>query len=482
MIAPRHPSSGQETDESIQIHLMQPKDSSPALPTTEPQEVHPGVDSSQLHEDHPARYELLSSSNKQRNRRPLLAALRSWGWEAAGIIVSAAIIIAIVAILRKYNRRPQQGWKHISLNSAISWLSTLAKACVVFSVSQGIGQLKWVWVSKRSRPLSDLDAFDMASRGATGSAFLLWLVKGGIALLGSLSMVLAIGFDPFIQNLVHYVPGNIDSPSEISILGNTSLYNTAGPLTGGDTYYVDPILKANVYSALFNTDPAQPWAVPQYTCPTGNCTWDPIATLEIRALCSDLTSSLSTSCTQGQRYTNCTVSLDSGVALWYLTSGGAARPRVINVLSGSSKTFYKNSSFPVIQYILAKGSNDNPSVGGGISTEIGDNTQFVATECVLQPGIRSFRSTVIMGKYQETRLAEWPVLNNTVEHLSYAYTFTPPWNESLGAKENQTFGLGFEAWNSISVFLEFLFAGYISAGSDAFNFQPLQSGGLICYD
>jgi hypothetical protein len=160
-----------------------------------------------------------------------------------------------------------------------------------------------------------------------------------------------------------------------------------------------------------------------------------------------------------------------------LTGGGSAKPMVIDVLSGSSKTFYKNSSFPVIQYILAKGSNDNPSVGGGISTEIGNNTQFVATECVLQPGVQSFQSTVIMGDYQETRLAEWPVLNNTVENLGYAYFFTPPWNESLGARENQTFGLGFEAWDSISVFLEFLFSGYVSAGSDVFNFQPSQSGG-----
>jgi hypothetical protein len=178
MISPRHPSSGQETDESTQLHLMQPKDSSTALPTTESHEFYPEVDSSSPHDDHPARYELLNSSNKQKNRRPVLATLKNWGWEAAGIIVSAAIIIAIVAILRKYNRRPQQDWKQISLNSVISWLSTLAKACVIFSVGQGIGQLKWAWFSQRSRPLSDLDVFDSASRGATGSVFLLWLVKG----------------------------------------------------------------------------------------------------------------------------------------------------------------------------------------------------------------------------------------------------------------------------------------------------------------
>jgi hypothetical protein len=202
-----------------------------------------------------------------------------------------------------------------------------------------------------------------------------------------------------------------------------------------------------------------------------------MATLEIRALCSNITSSLGTSCTNKSGFTNCTVSLDSGVALRYLTSGGSAQPMVINTVSGSSKTFYKNSTFPVIQYILAIGSNDNPRAGGGISTQIGNNTQFVATECALQPTVKSFQSSVIMGAYQETQLAEWPVLNNTVENLSFAYSFTPPWNESLGAQESKSFGLAFEAWDSLSVFLESLFAGYVSASSDVFNFEPSNFGG-----
>ncbi|KAE8143438.1 hypothetical protein BDV38DRAFT_277459 [Aspergillus pseudotamarii] len=477
MISSKIPSRGQGTDESPQLHLMQPRESCTVLPTTESQKAHSEADSSQFRQDHLVRYDLVNSTSKQRDRRPASATLKDWGLETAGIIVSAVIIIAIIVILRKYNGRQQQDWKHISLNSLVSWLSTLAKACVIFSVSQGIGQLKWVWFSKRSRLLYDLDVFDSASRGATGSAFLLWLVKGrDTALLGSLAMVLAIGFDPFIQNLVHYVPGSIDSPSEISLLGSTSLYNTVGPLSGGGLFYVDPILKANVYSALFNTNPAQPWAVPQYTCSTGNCTWAPMATVEIRALCSNLTSTLSTSCTDGPGFTNCTVSLNSGVALWYLTGGGFARPMVINTVSGSSKTFYKNSTFPVIQYILAIGSNDNPAVGGGISTQIGKSTQFVATECALQPTVRSFQSSVIMGVYHETQLAEWPVLNDTVENLSFAYSFTPPWNESLGAEESQTFGLAFEAWKSLTFFLNYLFAGYVSAASDIFNFDPLNLG------
>ncbi|KAJ6031575.1 hypothetical protein N7540_002307 [Penicillium herquei] len=458
-------------------------------PPAESQDMRLEVDSSQLHDAHRARYKIVDCSNKKRKSQPILQTMKDWGWEVSGIIASAIMIVAIVAILAKFNGRPQNNWKlkYISLNSVISWLSTLASGCVVFSISQGIGQLKWLWFSQHSRPLSDLAAFDSASRGATGSVVLPWVVKGRdmVALLASLATVLAIGFDPFIQNLVHYVPGNIDSPSEISLLSSTSLYNTVGPLEGGDLFYVDPILKANVYNALFNTNPSQPWAVPQYTCPTGNCTWDPIATVEIRALCSNVTSDLTTTCLAvSNTTTNCTVSLGSGVALRYLTTGGYAQPMIVETVStqglyANSETFYKNSTFPVIQYIMAMGSNDNPLAGGGISTEIGNTTQFVATECALQPVVRSINSSVTMGVYEEKYLAEWPALDDTTTTFSYTYSFQPPWNESLGVKGSQNFGLAFEVWDSLWSFFESLFAGYVVAGSDHFAFM---SSRKICQD
>lgn len=170
--------NSQEREGNTELYHMMPKTSRTTLPSDATQERGDARVSLQFHEDCPARYEQVSPMNKQREPRPTLALLGEWGWEAAGILVSAAIIIAIVVVLGKYNGHKQQDWEHISLNSLISWLSTLAKACVLFSISQGIGQLKWVWFANQSRPLSDLDTFDSASRGVTGSAALLWLVKG----------------------------------------------------------------------------------------------------------------------------------------------------------------------------------------------------------------------------------------------------------------------------------------------------------------
>lgn len=133
-----------------------------------------------------------------------LAFLKPWVWEVAGILVSAVLIISIVIILAQYDGQRQPSWRLISLNSLVSWLSTLSKACVLFSVSDGIGQMKWVWFSSRSRPLSDPDTFDSASRGVTGSAALLWLVKGryvsSLVAIGFFNSCLVLGLD-YADNL-----------------------------------------------------------------------------------------------------------------------------------------------------------------------------------------------------------------------------------------------------------------------------------------
>jgi hypothetical protein len=98
-------------------------------------------------------------------------------WEVLAMLLSSGLLVAIVVVLARYNNRPQPTWRLVSLNSVISWLSTISKGCVLFSVSEGIGQLKWVWFARKSRPLMDLGTFDGASRGIYGCAGLVWRLK-----------------------------------------------------------------------------------------------------------------------------------------------------------------------------------------------------------------------------------------------------------------------------------------------------------------
>jgi len=66
----------------------------------------------------------------------------------------------------------------VSLNTIVSRLSTFAKGCILLLLSRSIGQLKWICFRSRRQRLSDLRTFDSASRGALGSAELLWMQKG----------------------------------------------------------------------------------------------------------------------------------------------------------------------------------------------------------------------------------------------------------------------------------------------------------------
>ncbi|OJJ42091.1 hypothetical protein ASPZODRAFT_105830 [Penicilliopsis zonata CBS 506.65] len=419
-----------------------------------------------------------SSTNLSRTR------LASWAWETGGIILSAALIVTLVVLLRYYDGRREPAWEHMSLNTLIAWLSTITKACVLFSASQGLGQLKWAWFSTQKRPLDDLGGFDAASRGVLGGLALIFRVRGRhFAVVGSLAIVLAVGFDPFVQNLVHYVPRSVVDASQSCLLGNTSMYNTVGPLMGGDLSYVDPVLKANVYNSLFNPSSSQTWATPQNTCSTGNCVWEPSANLAVRALCSNVTSYLERSYTyvSNGSYVKCTVTLGSNGTLstQYLSTGSGAQPMVVTTVESESALVYQNASLPVVQYILARGSNDGTNGGGGIATDINNGTQFIATECALEPLVRSVQASVSQGVYQETLLADWATVNTTAPmdagYSDFRVAFSPGWKNSSGLGLNspgELFALGFEAWDSMIVFFEALFEGFVSAGSDVFEFEP----------
>lgn len=122
----------------------------------------------------------IDEESLQKDRNPLsLWRLLSkvFIWEILAITLSTGLLLSIVVIGAKFNKQPQPSWRYMSLNSMISWLSTLSKACVLFAISEGLGQLKWVWFAQRKRAMSDIRTFDAASRGIYGSAELIWSMR-----------------------------------------------------------------------------------------------------------------------------------------------------------------------------------------------------------------------------------------------------------------------------------------------------------------
>ena len=73
-------------------------------------------------------------------------------------------------------------------------------------VAAALRQEKWLWFIDKPRPLTTVDALEEASRAPYGSAMLILSRRGSIrALLAALVTVLALGFEPFIQQVLNAV-------------------------------------------------------------------------------------------------------------------------------------------------------------------------------------------------------------------------------------------------------------------------------------
>jgi hypothetical protein len=98
--------------------------------------------------------------------------------EWAAFILSTLSFIGLIALLWKVDNKPQPSWTRlsISLNSVISWISTVAKFELSILIGSGIGQLKWIWFAKQENALSFLQAFDSA-KDPVGAATLLWKLR-----------------------------------------------------------------------------------------------------------------------------------------------------------------------------------------------------------------------------------------------------------------------------------------------------------------
>lgn len=211
-------------------------------------------------------------------------------------------------------------------------------------------------------------------------------------------------------------------------------------------------MKANVYNSIFNPSQEAYWGTPQFSCPNGNCTWDPFITLEFRSLCSDVRFALKGVCINVTNELNasvplCQAYLSNGLKLNYTQSYGEEIDPNPNSLSkkiglGFNATLmvvsaskmplvYKNMSLISIQSIMATGdawtrSND--------TVEAFQNTRFQATECSIEPYVRKVQAKVTRGVYHERTLDSWVSAN-----LSNARgkRFSPP-QQFTGRADNDT--------------------------------------------
>lgn len=252
---------------------------------------------------------------------------------------------------------------------------------------------------------------------------------------------------------------------------------------------MDPVLKGNLYNSLFNNDQSRPWATPQFVCTSSNCTWDePVASLEVRTLCTNVTSALITKCTAfpaNSSYagrTNCTLTLPkANTSAWYLPDSPVMTPFTVAGVVPTYAEVYTNASLVVVQYIAPRDANLTLLYGGLLA----NGSRWDATECLLDPIVRSFRPVVHQNNYSEEPLAVWTQSSflggygNTTAGL----TLTPPdsWVADYGVPANhssprnnsaRSFVLGVEASSTMMTFFRAIFSGQSSRDVSHTVFTP----------
>ncbi|KAL4891331.1 hypothetical protein BDV59DRAFT_182242 [Aspergillus ambiguus] len=210
--------------------------------------------------------------------------LDTWMWEIISMTFSTLCFLAIVGIMRFYDRKEIPSFPQgLTLNAIISILATGSKSSLLCMIGTSVGQLKWLWFSGgKKRPLYDLQSFDDVTRGPWGSIMVLmkWPHKGHLLIsLGAIITIVSSAFDPFTQQILKFSVRQAPSASSVATAKQSILPWI--PMNGGMEEAILYAIDTGVYSAGFELDPV---------CPSGNCTWLPFQSAGWCSKCEDVTS------------------------------------------------------------------------------------------------------------------------------------------------------------------------------------------------
>ncbi|KAK3316995.1 hypothetical protein B0H66DRAFT_308942 [Apodospora peruviana] len=338
------------------------------------------------------------SSSTRSSTGSLFSKANSWSYETMSILLAFAAVGGIVAVLAYFDEKPLPSWpSSITINAVIAILATIATASMSVPLSSGLGQLKWIQFKQGRAPLSDMEIFDDASRGAFGALNLLFRGRGGFAAsFGSFVMVIALFLSPFSQQIATYPMRRVHA----SHLNATNLrsVNYGAALHGQESLAAFvPILplKSAVYYGLF-AENNKPWLNLQVDCQTGNCTWDPIDTLAICHSCVDMSEYMSRYCADGMTGDACG---------WELPSGAK--------LNSSAEVFSMTSLFP-------EGAGDSSYstlmklifMGTEAQNGLAGELRPWAQQCTLSACVQTLNSSIEKGELSETVVKT--VTNDTV--------------------------------------------------------------------
>ncbi|CEJ81588.1 hypothetical protein VHEMI01708 [[Torrubiella] hemipterigena] len=394
-----------------------------AVPQTDPD--HPTVvshdheDDIELLEPKKHMYERIASTDHYAahgspHDKHVLSSLAVWKWELLSFSAGAVSLIAIIILLYTYNGRDTSDWKApFSLNTVVSIFSTIFKGTLALPIAGAMGQLKWIWFSKRPRSLADLSIYEKGGSGAWGPVMLLFRQLRGqrfssLSSFGAALLLLAFAVGPFSQaslavGTCHQILSpTVSAPAQVQRV----LQSHQGDSVGYGTK-LSPAMKIAMYAGIY-TMPPNSSVTAQVTCSTGNCTFPSFTTLSMCSSCSDISDRIQrpnnrTWMLVGQGYNSTVFRID--------TPGFGSRHVYVNVTTSANvsfpfrKDYEKNrSSLMDFQILAMSCKNEGPCM-----LDNGPNDTAVAFECRYTPCVRTYSGSVVNHIYQEHETSQQPL-------------------------------------------------------------------------
>lgn len=287
--------------------------------------------------------------------------------------------------------------------------------------------------------------------------------------------ILAVAFEPFVQNVIRYHPQPVPSATEPAFLANVSFYDYSGQNYSWHTA-AHPLLRTNVENAMYYFDKPELWAQPSYTCRTGDCTWGFVSTVTVRSECSDVSDKLVYSQVPMRDpavfgYTK-SVSFPGGPRIQYQEADGSGIPMgsvmYVQAITGDIPPWGIRSIEP----------RGNVDFAENMSWLGHSKVSFIGTECTLVPCIRSFRAIVSNGAYREEDVEEWCNGNSTGGNFPTWQIQHPEWGPERGFWPGEIYGIGRNGFRGIDDFFHSSFNGYMDVEAPAVRFVPVQDGSV----
>jgi hypothetical protein len=198
-----------------------------------------------------------------------------WALEFISLFLAINSLAAMFILLAVRDGKPLVKWGgFLTVNVLIAILTAIFKSALLFPVAEALSELKWMWFQEPHR-LSDMEDYDLASRGPEGSLkFLLKRHWDFLAILGAVVTLLGIGIDPFTQLAVQnqgcqqFQP-DLGYAASISRTNNYTAYNGESEQT---LFVLDTPMSLAMLQGMLNPPSNDTSSLP-WSCPSGNCTF-----------------------------------------------------------------------------------------------------------------------------------------------------------------------------------------------------------------